>query len=281
MPTREKDLKGLMIATINTLFDGVGVENRSIESWVVLHAKTYARRGRYVQREQRLRNAEHPIEQIIKRYEPQVLVANEVIQAPWGSETIILLDKYNYPYRAIGSPEKPKDSLAQNTLIASRLPGTSVDVTVSNPTGGHFCALRIDDSDILIVGIQASAFFSKIRFQQINEVFAFCNQKVQEGLRVIVAGDFNCELTEDDGIKIPGELAHLTTPSFPHPNLVKRINRSSRIPRRLFQSLLSLSGDKLRSLDHILIPSDWTVLSIDSEVTSSDHLGLIAKIDFS
>ena len=277
---RERNQGELTVATINTLFDGVSVEQRSIQSWVLLHALTFAGRKGCVQKEQRLREGEHPVEQIIRKYQPKILVANEVIQAPWGSETMSLLDNNGYHHRAIGYPPSQKSSLARITVLASRLPGKSVEVPVSNHTGGRFCALQVEESDLLIVGVQASAFYPKIRTQQIREVFAFCRQKIQEGMHVVVAGDFNSELTDDNGIQIPQELLHFTEPSFPHPNLLQKLEESPKVLRKAFQSLLSLSGGQ-RSLDHILIPSDWTVLSFDREITSSDHLGLVARIDFS
>ncbi len=276
----KKKLNGFTIATINTLFDGISVENRSIGSWIALHAKIFAKRKKCIQREQHLRDGKHPVEQIIQKYQPEVLVMNEVIYAPWGSETKSLLDKYNYAYRIIGLPKKLKKSLARNTLIASKLPGKSVNIPISNFAGGHFCALRIKNSDVLILGIHASAFAPKIRSQQIKEVFEFSKQKIQDGLQVVVAGDFNYELPQDKGIQIPMGLLNYTKPSFPHPNLLKKINLLPRISQKLLQSLLSLSNGGQRSINHILIPSNWTMLNFCSEVTSSDHSGLIAKINF-
>ncbi len=270
----------LKIATINTFFDGISVRKMSLYTWIITHIYTFLRIRKRVRRLQLERNGLHPVEQIIQNHFPDIIVVNEVINAKWGSDSVKILKDSGYEYISIGPSPTPRNNLTRLNLVASRIEGKVEKINIENQTGGRFCGLRIEQHKLLVIGLLASPFYPTSRKNQIKKVFEYGKEVLNSNGNVIIAGDLNCELTDIEDLQLPDSFQCITDKSFPHSNLVAAIDNTLFPIRWLAKYVLNLRNGQ-RKLDHIFIPNNSTLENYWVEVTSSDHLGLIAEVTLS
>lgn len=269
--------KTLKVATINTFFDGISVRDMGFYKWVFTHVFTFLRFRKRVRKLQLERKGLHPVEQIISNHQPDVIVVNEVINAKWGSDSVGILKESGYEFISIGPSPTPRNNLTRLNLVASRIEGEVEKIPIENETGGRFCGLRIDQYNLLVIGVLASPFYPTPRKNQIKKVLDYSKKTLNENGNVIVAGDLNCEMKDLKNIQLSESFQCITDKTFPHSDLVKAIENIFLPFRILAKYVLSVSKGQ-RHLDHIFIPKNAELIEFWIENTTSDHLGLVAEV---
>ena len=269
----------ISIATVNTFFDGISTKNMSFAKWIWVHIYTFLRMRFKIRKEQLSRNDDHPIEQVIKHHNPTIINANEVINAKWGSDTFSLLKNSGYEQMALGASPTPKNNLTRLNLVACRAPGKRIKMGIENEDGGRFCCFELERTGTQIIGVLASPFYPTPRTKQIKSVIEYGIEQMNNGKRVVIMGDMNCEL---EGLpfynKITEHFQVVTDGTFPNPEMMDAINRIWQPFRWLGKFVLSINKG-YQKLDYILIPKSVKIFATHTVTTVSDHKSIVVEVD--
>lgn len=262
------------IASVNTFFDGADVSSMGVTDWVMLHANMFFGNPATLQKHQEKRKDLHPLEKVIKEYDPDVVVVNEIVHTPWGSESQNILHKYGFHDISYGRDPTGLGDYHRMTAVATRFPATKTKLKVQSFPGGRFCALQADGW--VFIGVQGCPFYDSARLNQIKRVFKQCEKYHGEECNVLVAGDFNTDLVEEN-VSPPAITQHISEKTFPHSGFYDQLANGNGLLTRWTKNILGLKNGQ-RSLDHILVSEPHEVNGYWTEQTSSDHLALVAEV---
>jgi len=259
--------KKIRLAVVNTLFDGSGSCETSVFKWLAIHLFVFWGLKNKLKKIQQKNRDHHPVKKIIQKYEPDVMVLNEVINNN-ENNSLEILKQAGYEYQ----PKKISSDLKTITIVASKIPAEFIKMKyIKMPE--RFQAIKINPN-ILIIGCHPHAFFYKKRRQQINKIFEI--YKNNKNLNIIMAGDFNSKL-ENKFEKIPNGLIDITAPSYPSLKIMKKINALPYIVKKILKYILSINKGQ-KAIDHVLIPEKFKLSQLHCVETCSDHLALVADI---
>jgi hypothetical protein len=269
----------ISIATVNTFFDGISTRNMSFAKWIWVHIYTFLRLRFKIRKAQIKRKDDHPIEQVIKYHNPTIINANEVINAKWGSDSFKLLKNSGYEQMVVGASPTPKNNLTRLNLVACRAPGKRIKMGIENEDGGRFCCFELERTGTQIIGVLASPFYPTPRTKQIKSVIEYGIEQMNNGKRVVIMGDMNCELEDLPFYdKITEHFQVVTDGTFPNPELMEAINRVWQPFRWLSKYVLSINKG-YQKLDYILIPKSVKIYDSHTVTTVSDHRSIVVEVD--
>jgi hypothetical protein len=265
------------LATINSFFDGISIEDLSAFQWLMVHAKTFMGTVDDVRKYQKQRSGLHPVCQILEQQSPDILVVNEVIRYNDTSETIHLLNERGYKGAEIDAPVEMTADFKRGTLVACRYDSTPIELNLQRFPGGRFSGMKIPELNLVVIGVQGTPFNWLIRKHQIRSIFSYFEKFESEGYRVVVAGDFNTGIQNSDLI-LPDNILHFTERTFPSPSFYEKLKDENSISSAFMRTLLKFRKGP-RSLDHILYSKDLSLKRGVPIETLSDHCALFAHFE--
>lgn len=262
------------LATINSFFDGVSIDDLSAYDWLRVHAKTFMGSVDDVRKYQKQRSGLHPVCQVLDEHKPDIMVVNEVIRFRDTSETIHLLNERGYKGAEIDAPVEMTANFKRGTLVACRFESTPIELNLQRFPGGRFSGMKIPELNTVVIGVQGTPFNWLIRKYQIRSILSYFEKFESEGYRVIVAGDFNMGIKSSD-LTLPDNISHFTERTFPSPAFYDKLRNESTLSSKFMRSLLKLRKGP-RSLDHILHSKELSLKQGSPIETTSDHCALFA-----
>lgn len=264
------------VATVNSFFDGVSVEDLTAYSWLKLHLNVFAGNKSMMEYYQKRRNGTHPVKEMFEKHNPDIIIVNEVIETSQKNETIQFLNDHKFQGVELDAAVEVSSSFKRGTLVASRFESRSVDLDVQRFPGGRFSALEIPELNLKVIGVQGTPFNWLVRKYQIRSILSYFEKFKSEGFRVIVAGDFNMGIRTSD-LVLPDGIKHYTERSFPSPTFHDMICDEKSMAAEFMRTILKLRKGP-RSLDHILYSAPELEMIVGSPLeTVSDHCALVAK----
>jgi len=268
----------IKIATVNSFFDGVSVDDLNAASWLELHAKVFVGNGKALAKYHIVNDRAHPVEQMCQEHNPDILVVNEVIDSSKGSRAIEFLKNNGYHGVDLDTPVTVTDEFKRGTLVASRYNANTVNIDIQRFPGGRFSALKIHDHNLIVIGVQGTPFNWLVRKHQVRVILSYLSKFQKEGYRVVVAGDFNMGI-RNSSLELPDNVGHYTERSFPSPDFYANICNDDSLAAKLMCSLLKVRKAP-RSLDHILFSRNGLELKSSAvSETTSDHCALAAEFE--
>jgi endonuclease/exonuclease/phosphatase family metal-dependent hydrolase len=266
------------IATVNSFFDGVSVNDLSASKWLSLHLKVFLGNQSLLRSYQIKRKETHPVRFICETYNPDIIVVNEVIESSEKNETIQFLKNRGYQGVDLDAAVEVTAEFKRGTLVASRYPSETVQIEVQRFPGGRFSALKIEKLNLIVIGVQGTPFNWLIRKYQIRAILSYLDKFDSEGYKVVVAGDFNMGI-RNSSLSLPENMGHYTERSFPSPGFYEKICNDKSFAANLMCGLLKVR-EAPRSLDHILFnKGEMNLVSSMPCETISDHCALIATFE--
>lgn len=267
----------IKLATVNSLFDGVSVQDLTASDWMIVHAKTFAGNVNAIRKYQKIRAGNHPVMDVIEAHKPDIIIVNEVIKYKETSETIKLLKEREYKGVELDAAVEVASDFKRGTLVACRYAYESINLDVQRFPGGRFSGMKIPELNLIVIGVQGTPFNWLIRKHQINSILSYFKQFTSEGYKVIVAGDFNTGIRNSD-LTLPDGISHFTERTFPSPGFYQQLCADKSMASRFMRTLLKLRKGP-RSLDHVLYCDKLKLLEGNSFETSSDHCALLTVFD--
>ena len=268
----------IRVASINSFFDGVSVNDLSTADWMLLHTRVFM--GNYAMLD-RLRAANrevHPVEDVLNQYRPDIVIVNEVIQSELQSKALKILKKRGYHNPNLDALQEVNSKHRRGTLVVCNRSCVKLDVEIQRFPGGRFAAMRIPEWHLVVIGVQGTPFNNFIRKKQISTVLDYFESFREEGARVLVAGDFNMGVNSSS-LSLPPGVGHFTRKSFPGPDFFELIRSENSWSSRLLSVLLNLEKGP-RNLDHVFYSSNLKHTSGEAVSTISDHCALVSTFQF-
>jgi endonuclease/exonuclease/phosphatase family metal-dependent hydrolase len=264
------------IASINSFFDGVSIEDLRAADWLHIHFKVFTGNHEMLKEYHSKRKGLHPLQAVFEEHQPDVVIINEVVRSNQDHATISYLKENGLMAFELDASREISNEFKRGTLVATRFESKKVEIEVQRFPGGHFSALEIPELNLIVIGVQGTPFNWLIRKYQIRTILSYFDKFCQEGYRVIVAGDFNMGIRYSD-LKLPDEIKHFTQNTFPCPTFHDAICSEKSISGEFMRIILKLRKGP-RSLDHILYSSNnLNFLEGSSQETVSDHCALVAR----
>jgi endonuclease/exonuclease/phosphatase family metal-dependent hydrolase len=264
------------VATVNSFFDGVSVEDLTANSWLKLHWKVFTGNVDILKKHHDMRVGPHPIKAVFEKHQPDIVIVNEVIETDGKNETIQFLNDQNFYGVELDSAVEVTAEFKRGTLVASRFESEPVEIDIQRFPGGRFSALKIAELNLIVIGVQGTPFNWLVRKHQIRVLLSYFKKFEEEGYRVIVAGDFNMGIRHSD-LTLPEGIKHFTERSFPSPRFHDTICDEKSISAEFMRTILKLRKGP-RSLDHILYSaSTLELIEGMPQETVSDHCALVAQ----
>lgn len=267
----KKKKNAYTIAVANVLFNGLGFRN--LLDWGITHIIVVFLKIGWYAKWRVHRHNDNPIKKLVDLHSPDFLIVKEFM--PTIDQIIRKYLEAKGYYIFEGKAPDRKGLRAMSVLIASKIPGEQIDFVLPEKSGGGACGVYFKELNLMILSPHPSAFHRYSRAKQIGytaKVAKLC----QHGKKnVIIAGDMNCDGSELSQHLAPLQLRHITSLTFPHPELMKGLLNIW----WLWLNRLLFLNNGMRSLDHIFVPPYWKVLHSGTVDIRSDHLALVTKIE--
>lgn len=201
---------------------------------------------------------------MIKRYQPDVLVLNEVIYELYRDQMEQELKKEGFKSIAWGVSTH-YNGTSISTLIATKQPGTAIPCTMpqrpSMGGGAGMAGIRLKERQLSILGMHLTYRSPTLFKRQIKYIVEIAVAEKALGNNIVLAGDWN-----------ESESAIFANPEFKTLDVV-----AGNSPEKL--TCPTFFPQRLRKpLDHIFIPSHWKTTRSETIAFGSDHLALLEEV---
>ncbi len=263
----------ITIVVQNTFGEGWGVDG--VFNWLLAHYYVLVAKSPEKIEERWRENPSKPAQDLLDKYDPSIIVLQEVMPYMEGSTTIRTLEDYDY-VTCVSQGSGKKDILERATVIGSKFQGEMISefkMPGSGDRGGE-CGFYIPELDLTIFAIHPSAFDKKVRTEQLEYTSQFIKKYHEEypEHNLVLAGDFNESYEKFSYLFESLPIVHYGAPTFPRQSLLDELQHPQWFP---VKQLVAPNG--MRDLDHIYLPKRWNVLEFETFETSSDHLGLMVR----
>lgn len=266
----------MKIVLINTFFDGYDfwdTRNPTL-TWLLANVRSkFPGFRKFLNKHFNHYEAKHPIEDIITKQDPDLIIATETIPA-LPSLSLQSMSKHSY-YFTIGYDNYNKLDIKRAVTIASKLPLeqlTDFDHQDNKHHGGACVVLH--EHRLIIIGVHPSAYSKKHRLGYLRyiEEYTRKTQSLYPGYNVITAGDFNCE--PQVASKFFPNFKAVTAQTFPSLELYDLLHNPLWSWLRSYLGIQKkrLGLDQFYADNKIIINSAYTI------ETLSDHSGLVVDI---
>ena len=270
--------KELTIATINALYDGIGIaSDHIVRDWTY---KFLVNRfpSRKTVRKMLDQSFANPVEEVIERSQPDIIIATEVMPHFTPSKTITALKEHGYTTH-IGEGDQQVSrayfrDMQRCIVIGSRLEFQPIPELQLTGTHAGIGGVMLPEHSLSVIGAHPSFASHNARNQQLAQIETLATEQVKKGRRVVVAGDLNADASEVAEIFDQGKWHDHTDLSFPHPSIMENLNQ---FPWKWIRSRMQLENGP-RNLDHIILSNGIRHNQTISYWPNSDHAALNARI---
>lgn len=201
------------------------------------------------------------VKALIEKEQPDVIVVNELIAEFHRDAFESFLQEKKFS-TILWGVSKHYTGATVSTAVASKLPAAGFTVEVEQAAelsgGGGFAGIRLTNSPISIIGGHFTNSRRTLSRRQIEDVAKAAAVEMQNGRKIIIAGDFN---------EIERRVQRV--PEF------QKLNLKSSSREKTFPTMLP--APLRRDLDHIFVSNNMEISSSHTTPFGSDHLALVAE----